>query len=724
MIEWLGRVAGPARCLALTVLVFVPIAFAVRRRWPSAVPLDRLLATTLLGFVGIIIGLESLSFFHAISIVGLTVVAVALGAGGLLLGLSAPAGHIDALVPEAAPRLLLPALAATGLSAWALLLYLARGLILPVQTVSDAPIYHLYFAARWREAGSLVMVPTPFGELAATYFPANGDLWLTWLMVSAGSDFLARAGQWPFTLVAFAALWGLGCWAGGDRSGALFPPALWSSSFLVLYSSSLATVDLCLAAWYLVAVYFLARAWDERQDPLRAKPHFLCFAFAAGAAVGTKSIGCLFILPLLPPAMAIVARGPRRLRLGAQALVAFLLPCVYWYGRNACLTANPLYPLAVTFWGIPVLPGWYDRSAMLASGYHLPVTDWELLAGRLALVLDGRLLALWLLATLGALIRASLGKPRPLVLAALGAVIWLLFWFVNPYNSQERFLIAGFGCGLVPLAPILAGRTWLQWGCAVLLASHLLTPPPMMGLAGAQATGPIPIPLARDPLSQGSVPRALVLPAAVGLALLAARRRRRLLAGLLLVSGAIASTWPSIRFMSDHPRAHYLPGTDFGQKLLEAWTIIDEASGPEGARVAYAGTNLPYYLLGADLRNLVRYVHVSEPSSGLAHEADQARRQAGETVLAADPWPGWYRERPDFARWLDNLQREKIEVLLIARENVHGRLDAAEGLPAFPIEAQWARAHPERFKPMGPARGDRSANGPSSDWAQVYRLRP
>lgn len=723
MIEWLGRVAGPARCLALTALVFVPIAFAVRRRWPTAVPLDRFLATVLLGFVGIVIGLEALSLLHAISIAGLTVVAVVLGLGGLLLGRAAPAGHGDPLVPGAAAPVFLPALAAAGLAAWALMVYLLRGLILPVQTVSDAPIYHLYFAARWREAGSLVMVPTPFGELAATYFPANGDLWLTWLMVGAGSDSLARAGQWPFTLIVFAALWGLGRWAGGDRSGALFPPALWATSFLVLYSASLATVDLCLAAWYLVAVYFLARAWDERQDALRAKPHFLCFALAAGATAGTKSIGLLFILPLLVPTLVILVQSRNRIPLGMRALAAFLLPSAFWYGRNAWLTGNPLYPLAVTLWGIPVLPGWYDRTAMLASGYHLPVTDWELLASRLALVLDGRLLALWLLATLGALVSAFLGKPRPLVLAALGAAVWFLFWFVNPYNSQERFLIAGIGCGLVPLAPILANRVWLQWACSALIAWHLLTPPVTMGLPGAPDIGPIPIPLARDPLSQGSVPLALVLPAAIVLALCSARRRRLLVAGVLIVVGGVLSAWPSIRFMSDHPRAHYLPTTDFAPKLLEAWTIINEESGPEGARVAYAGTNLPYYLLGADLRNRVRYVPVSDPSSGLAHEADRARRQAGDTSLAADPWPDWYRARPDFAFWLDNLRREKIDLLLIARENVHGRLDAADGPPPFPIEAQWARAHPEVFEPIGPSRGG-APDRPSSDWAKVYRLQP
>jgi hypothetical protein len=67
-----------------------------------------------------------------------------------------------------------------------------------VKVVSDGPIYHLYFAARWWKAGRLILVAAPFGENAATYFPANGDLWFTWLMAAWGGDGLAKVGQARF----------------------------------------------------------------------------------------------------------------------------------------------------------------------------------------------------------------------------------------------------------------------------------------------------------------------------------------------------------------------------------------------------------------------------------------------------------------------------------------------------------------------------------------------
>ena len=74
------------------------------------------------------------------------------------------------------------------------LLYAIPSLVAAVKVVSDGPIYHLYFAARWWKAGRLILVAAPFGENAATYFPSNGDLWFTWLMASSGGDLLARLG--------------------------------------------------------------------------------------------------------------------------------------------------------------------------------------------------------------------------------------------------------------------------------------------------------------------------------------------------------------------------------------------------------------------------------------------------------------------------------------------------------------------------------------------------
>src|SRR5205814_620019 len=123
---------------------------------------------------------------------------------------------------------------------------LVRGipsLIQAVKVVSDGPIYHLYFAARWWKAGRLFLVAAPFGENAATYFPANGDLWFTWLMVTWGGDRLAKVGQALFLFLAALAAYGLGRMAGASRNSSLIAACVFVTSTAFLIFSFEANVD-------------------------------------------------------------------------------------------------------------------------------------------------------------------------------------------------------------------------------------------------------------------------------------------------------------------------------------------------------------------------------------------------------------------------------------------------------------------------------------------------
>ena len=94
------------------------------------------------------------------------------------------------------------AIVALGLVLWAFTVHALNSVLGPVKVVSDGPIYHLYFAARWWKAGRLFVVAAPFGESVVSYFPAVGDLWFTWLLAGWGGERLAKVGQLPFFLVA------------------------------------------------------------------------------------------------------------------------------------------------------------------------------------------------------------------------------------------------------------------------------------------------------------------------------------------------------------------------------------------------------------------------------------------------------------------------------------------------------------------------------------------
>ena len=144
-----------------------------------------------------------------------------------------------------------------------------RSLLLGVKVVSDGPIYHLYFAARRWKAGRLFLVASPFGENAATYFPANGDLWFAWLMVTWGGERLAKLGQAPFLVLAGLAAYGCAPTGAGRSASAVAACWFVSSTPLLLFSFE-PNVDTIFVAGYLMASYFFLRAFTGAGDTAEA----------------------------------------------------------------------------------------------------------------------------------------------------------------------------------------------------------------------------------------------------------------------------------------------------------------------------------------------------------------------------------------------------------------------------------------------------------------------
>src|SRR5699024_9114757 len=115
------------------------------------------------------------------------------------------------------------------------------------------------FAAKWWKAGSLDLIPVPFGESAATYFPANGDIWFAWLMATWGGDRLARVGQAPFYVMACLAAYGCARELGAGRTASLVATSLFATGGPLVSFNYEANVDTIFMAGYLAAAYFFLR---------------------------------------------------------------------------------------------------------------------------------------------------------------------------------------------------------------------------------------------------------------------------------------------------------------------------------------------------------------------------------------------------------------------------------------------------------------------------------
>ena len=266
-------------------------------------------------------------------------------------------------------------------------------------------------------------------------------------------------------------------------------------------------------------------------------------------------------------------------------------------------------------------------------------------------------------------------------LAALAVLNVALFWICIPYRTQQRFMLQALGLAAVPLARLLDRWRGLRVAAAALLILHLLT----------TQTWPVAleetkIPWDLSPIIPNAVGASLPLFSRMGHALSRARIPR------LLPASCFCSAWVAARDLRSgraaDKRLHW-PRTEEpcpagsrrsgtcrsgrtadGGAALDArqlfyppfrmfylgWLDLEGRSGPSGARLAYAGTNIPYYLFGTGLRNEVRYVNVDAHPDWLMHDYHRAalteksrpgpiRDRAG-TGLTRTSRPGYPTSRP------------------------------------------------------------------------------
>jgi hypothetical protein len=653
----------------------------------------------------------------------------------------------DEAFPGSDPSWRVEATLAVGLVLWASVLMGMRSLLQPVKVMSDGPIYHLWFAARWWKAGEIELVAAPFGDNVVTYFSAIGDLWLSWLMIGWGGDLLAKVGQAPFHLITWMAVYAMARQVGSGRTAATIAAGWMVTSSPFLIFGFEANVDTILQAGYLAAAFFFLRYAMGGGDGRT----LAVGALAAGCCWGCKPTGLVLVPPLLAAVgLAVLFKPiPSRTKLAHLAMLAALPMATagFWYARNAWMTGNPLYPVQVEVLGRTILTGWYAPEVMQGSRYYIDPSNWRAGLDILLQVLDPRLAPFWLSALSGMwMIRVS-DRSRARWVWALSALAVLnaaIYWGIIPYRTQQRFLFPAVGLAAVPLALLLDRARALRIVGVALLALHLLTPQTwpwagpgeedaipwdfspmipntMAGLIGLRVPDEAwgrSLSAAIDSGRAGQV--ALVVFAVVGplliggLSMLAAwligrsasrpggigPRIRGVLgiAALLIVGGIVSFPWGvpgPLRFFPGFP------------DYYRGWLALDRLAGPDGSRVAYTGTNLPYFLLGPGMRNTVRYVNVNAHPDWLMHDYHREAVAAGRPNWPGD-MPGWDREEQDFDAWLANLRLEGIELLVVARHN--------PGEP-WPVERRWADEHPERFLPVYGA-------APDDPLFRVYRLDP
>jgi len=80
------------------------------------------------------------------------------------------------------------------------LLSLSRALLMP-PLAWDCLTYHLTFAALWIQKGTLFIFHAPDQIADNAYFPINGDIFASWLLLPFDSDMVVNTMNFPVTLL-------------------------------------------------------------------------------------------------------------------------------------------------------------------------------------------------------------------------------------------------------------------------------------------------------------------------------------------------------------------------------------------------------------------------------------------------------------------------------------------------------------------------------------------
>lgn len=213
----------------------------------------------------------------------------------------------------------------------------------------DSLVYHLAMPELYLLHQRIV--PTPHMIYSGVPFATE---MLYGLGLALGSETLAKLIHFGFGAATAAAIYGW-CKRNVNGGAALLATLLFYSAPMVCFASSVATIELSLAFYLLVAALLIVEA-AEREDSAQDAGLLLLSGTLAGLAFGTKYNAGLYVPAL---ALPLVYRQIRAETFGAKTLIKQLafffgsaaLVSSPWLIKNWLFYHNPTYPFLNDFFG-------------------------------------------------------------------------------------------------------------------------------------------------------------------------------------------------------------------------------------------------------------------------------------------------------------------------------------------------------------------------------------
>ncbi|MFL6195740.1 MAG: hypothetical protein ACJ75H_16300 [Thermoanaerobaculia bacterium] len=524
--------------------------------------------------------------------------------------------------------------------------------------------YHLSAVAVWLRHGDLRMIRFSMGDPSTAFYPVQGEL-VSWALIAPfrDSDAVARWSQLPFALFSFLAAAAIGRRLGLGRRDAAFAAIAYGGIFHVFPLLAIGAGNDHGTSFFTLAGLDAALALARRSRP--ARPGVAVVAgVALGQLLGTKYIGVMFapvVLAVL--VLAWLFERPRRpvrplLALGLLALAVMAAVGGYTYLRNAVTTGNPIFPAPVRLFGVEVFPGLGGVTVLERSNSpEFRIDLWRFLTRRSRLFGSYFPFTLLPAALLAPFVAFARRRWTAGVVFLLPAAFFLQFLFLMHDHRDNRYFLPAIALAAVAFSWLLAQAgaraaffrmallAWItfqatnriEWSrtAEVLTALSCLALGALLEIAFQRGWDR---PLAPWRTRWAWLAAAAVLVAALPLGRMVAKFQREKLANL-----------PSVR-------------------------ALEDLAGPDGARVAYAGLNQPYFFFGSRFQNDLEIVPRNRNLAARFHEW-------GRPLGEVDPYvPGPYK------RWRGNLLRMGIDLVVIVRTDWEDP------------ERRWIVKRPEEFR--------------------------
>ena len=552
----------------------------------------------------------------------------------------------------------------------------------------DSLQVHLTFPATWIINGNLDSPINVFGSLpilnpgtletsSSSYYPINAQLFFTWLMLPLRNAFLADAGEAPFYIIGMVAVYSILRKYDVNKIMVLLSGFLWvliPNIFKQLKTGSQIDV-ICAVLLLLVfdALLSLKRDFSFKNAVL--------FGISTGLFVGTKIINLVWLAAFMPLISYILYRKAKETKFGLNKILGLLgaifamiiLFGSFTYIKNYFFTGNPLFPVELKIFGKTIFRGLLDNAA-----YRIQVAGWKLDPLKIifkeglglqfiALILPCAFIPVIFYKYLKAKV-LPLGEYL-LLFATPFFMLILYSFFINIYTTRYFFPYLSFGLltAVIFITKLPRGDKYLVVIAFIAILSA-----------------------AFELANRYELVSSVLLSLALFILLFLYKKRiltfyksksfgKIMLAGLLfgfLFLAYLNNKYDKEEF-SRYPLS-FSKREAWQADIGRGWKALNELT-EGGSRVAYTGRMEFYPLFGTRLKNTVKYVSINEKEITPYNNPD-----------------GLFRKVRDFSAWEKNLRKEKIEYLFVALPFFDNR--ESKDPAKFPIEDEWAIAHPKDFQ--------------------------